>query len=102
MTLLIYEQDTIEELGDAVRSVTGTENPMTVDEMTEALEELVENGPMTGDLSALEERITALEQNIGGIEEVLDEIIALQDYYTGATFDELHEYAKEVKQGGTQ
>ena len=42
MTLLIYEQDTIEELGDAVRSVTGTENPMTVDEMTEALEQLAQ------------------------------------------------------------
>lgn len=39
---------------------------------------------------------------IGNISTALDEIIALQNYYTGATFDELHEYATNVAEGGTQ
>jgi hypothetical protein len=30
----------------------------------------------------------------------LDEIIALQEYYTGATFDDLHAYATNLKGGG--
>lgn len=36
---------------------------------------------------------------LGNIGTALDEIIALQDYYTGATFDELHEYARGKVEG---
>ena len=45
---------------------------------------------------------SAIDSLIGDIETALDEIIALQDYYTGATFDELHEYAINVAEGGAQ
>lgn len=34
------------------------------------------------------------------LEATLNAIIELQDYYTGATFDELHEYAEAIEQGG--
>lgn len=37
---------------------------------------------------------------IGDIDSALDAIIELQNYYTGATFDELHEYAQGVASGG--
>ena len=37
MSLLVYEEETIEELGNAVRQVTGISEQATVNEMTEAL-----------------------------------------------------------------
>ena len=43
-----------------------------------------------------------IDEQLGSLDTALDEIIALQDYYAGATFDELHEYAVNVAQGGTQ
>lgn len=43
-----------------------------------------------------------IDEQLGSLDTALDEIIALQDYYTGATFDELHEYATNVAEGGTQ
>lgn len=46
--------------------------------------------------------IANLFTQVGEISTALDEIIALQDYYTGATFDELHEYATEVAEGGVE
>ena len=39
-----------------------------------------------------------IKQDYESLSSALDEIIALQDYYTGATFDELHEYATTVKE----
>ena len=50
----------------------------------------------------LADLMESFNTNVGNLEGVLDEIIALQDYYTGATFDELHEYAMNVAEGGTQ
>ena len=50
------------------------------------------------DISTIESYI---DSKLGDISTALDEIIALQDYYTGATFDELHEYATDVAEGGT-
>lgn len=41
-----------------------------------------------------------IEQSIGEIGAALEAVIELQDYYTGATFDELHEYAQGVASGG--
>lgn len=41
-----------------------------------------------------------IDNRIGDIDTALDEIIALQEYYTGATFDELHAYATDLKGGG--
>ena len=41
-----------------------------------------------------------IEEQIGDMETAIDEILALQEYYTGATFDELHDYATNVAQGG--
>lgn len=37
--------------------------------------------------------------SLGDISTALDEILELQDFYTGATFDELHEYAQSIKEG---
>ena len=54
---------------------------------------------MLGDVNT---DIAELFRRVGDIDSALDEVIALQDYYTGATFDELHEYAEEVKQGGAE
>ncbi len=42
----------------------------------------------------------SLAETLGNLEETLDAIIQLQDYYTGATFDELHAYAEAIEQGG--
>lgn len=44
-------------------------------------------------------KIGALESAMGDVSTALDEIIALGEFYTGATFDELHEYAEAVKEG---
>ena len=43
-----------------------------------------------------------VDQQLGEIDTVLDEIIALQDFYTGSTFDELHTYAQSVASGGAE
>lgn len=45
-------------------------------------------------------KIGALESAMGDISTALDEIIALGEFYTGETFDELHEYAQSVAEGG--
>lgn len=47
-------------------------------------------------------KIGALESAMGDVSTALDEIIALGEFYTGATFDELHEYALNVAKGGSQ
>jgi hypothetical protein len=39
-------------------------------------------------------------ESLGDIETALDEIIALQEAYIGTPFDELHEYAQSLKDGG--
>ena len=44
----------------------------------------------------------AIEQALGDVSSILDEIIALQDFYTGGTFDELHTYAQSVANGGAE
>ena len=44
MSLVVYEEETIQELGDAVREVTGDEQPMTVNEMTNALRSYTPTG----------------------------------------------------------
>ena len=41
-----------------------------------------------------------IDAMIGDISTALDEILALQAYYTGDTFEELHEYAQNVIGGG--
>ena len=41
-----------------------------------------------------------LDERIGSIETALDEVLALQAFYTGETFDALHEYAESVIAGG--
>jgi hypothetical protein len=41
-----------------------------------------------------------LDTRLGSLDTALDEILALQEYYTGATFDELHEYATNIVNGG--
>lgn len=41
-----------------------------------------------------------LNERIGDISAALDEVLALQEFYTGDTFDELHEYADGVIAGG--
>lgn len=46
--------------------------------------------------------LTDFNNNVGDLEEVLSNIIALQDYYTGATFNELHAYAEAIEQGGVE
>lgn len=42
----------------------------------------------------------SLAETLGNLEDTLDAIIQLQDYYTGATFDELQDYAEAIEQGG--
>lgn len=47
--------------------------------------------------------ITAyIDTQLGEVDKALDEVIALQDYYTGSTFNELHEYAQSVANGGAE
>lgn len=45
----------------------------------------------------LDKRLKYIETGFDG---ALDEIIRLQDYYTGKTFDELHEHAQSLISGG--
>lgn len=41
-----------------------------------------------------------LDERIGDLDAALDEVLALQAYYTGETFDVLHEHAERVIAGG--
>jgi hypothetical protein len=48
---------------------------------------------------ALDERVKDIETGFDG---ALDEIIRLQDYYTGKTFDDLHAHALKLINGGAE
>jgi DNA-binding ferritin-like protein len=50
----------------------------------------------------LKEYLKVLDNRIGDIDTALDEVLALQEYYTGATFDQIHEYAEGVIAGGAE
>ena len=52
---------------------------------------------------ALEEELDKRLKDIEtGFDGALDEIIRLQDYYTGKTFDDLHAYASKLINGGAE
>ena len=50
--------------------------------------------------ASLSQMNDALDNRIGSLDAALDGILELQDFYTGETFDELHEYAEDVIAGG--
>jgi hypothetical protein len=86
------------------------DNTVTVDEgatatftedYTEGYNDGYSAGVATGGTDITIEKLNEiLDERIGDIEIALDEIIALQEYYTGATFDDLHAYATDLKGGG--
>ena len=53
-------------------------------------------------VTVLSNRIKTLEEENASLSAALTEILALQDFYTGETFNELHEYAMNVAEGGTK
>jgi hypothetical protein len=97
-----YQNNAKYYAGQAAQSVVDVQ-----DEGRDIIQEVEETGAryvaqcqnLVNSLNALYEDFN---QNVGDLEATLDEIIALQDYYTGATFDELHAYAEAIEQGGAQ